>query len=243
MKTVKDSMLRTLSALGFQIIGTRSFGLVKILEAEDQNQERFLLISSTLIGPSWPTMASWFQDAEIEFKILEAGKTFLVLPDSELTNECLVDLKRNLKTAKARKVFIPDQGFIETLKRKKIDTRSLFLPTLSLIVTLLTVSLFAPSQAKPEAQLAISCILDSEMASIKAWIELQLVQNPAWLETDSMAINARLGKLILETKQAIGTTRYVSATLICENNRENRFSFRTDSSGGEIYSLVLELDS
>ena len=243
MKPVKDSQLRTLGALGYQIGNSVKAKLIKVYSASGPNQEQLLLISSRWFGPGWPIVARWLQEVEIEFGFLEAGKRFLVIGDSQLARERLADFSKGYKSSRANQIFIQDHGFVESSKRRRFEPSSLLLPVLSLIGTTALVFFTLPGEPRSAPEVAISCILDSKTAELAHWVEQQLNQNPDWLDSDSKAIPGDLGTLLLETTQSIGTTKFVSAQVVCKDQRQKQISFRTDSSGGPIYSFAVELDS
>lgn len=243
MNFVRDAQLRTLSALGYQIGKSKTYRQVRVLEATGKDKENLFLLASVILGPSWPTLAHWLQHLEIDFRILDAGKIFLVVSSEQFSIGAIEEFDKEQISVKSTHVYIQDHGFVETRRRKKFESRFVVLPALSLLGTLGVASLGFPTQIAEVEEISVSCILDLKSNEVSSWLQQLLIQNPSWLNSEPISLKSELGTLLIQSTQSIGTTNFVSAQIACDNHNPGRISFRTDSSGGGIYSLVLELDS
>lgn len=224
-------------------MNSKNYRQVRVFEAVGKDNESLILLSSVMFGPSWPTIAFWLQELDIDFRLIQAGKTLLVVGGNQLTVESIENFAGELKNVRANHVYIQDHGFVETRRRKRLEPRSIVLPALSLLGTVGLASFGLPTQTPTPAEVASSCILDSKTGELISWVEQLLAENSGWFGSDSISLESDQGVLFLESTQSIGTTNYVLAQVVCDQTEPRRITFRTDSSGGGVFALVMELDS
>lgn len=242
---MKESTARTLLALGYQVRSRLKTPGMRCLVAQDVFGGSVLLVSSKPLGIPWSSIAEFFKELRIEYKILEVERPILVCVDSPPIRKILEDLNNEFRLACKTQIHISEVGFVETRRRKSIDLGQLALPALSVAATLavggVAVGISQPEEKEPITQ--ISCALDLEARQFNAWLSDKSILLQSENNRSELIDHSDLGTLELKILQSIGTTRFVEATISCSNGDAKIFGFRTDSSEGEIYALSEVLDS
>jgi hypothetical protein len=243
---MKQAHRRLLAARGLELGQQQKFNRLLVFEAVESTGHNVLAIRSSFLGPSWPSVVWALSRAEVEIKIIEAIRVWVIAPDSPLVRGVLEQLSALAKVSARDLVLVPEVGFVSTGVDKRFEPRVLIGPSVVLLA-ILTLSFWpiAPQEDQTavvsEAN-SVSCVLDLESRELKDWISSTISANQM-PGSGSLVIQEDLALLNLEVGQVLGSTQEISGYLECQDGRKQNLHYRVDASAsGTLVPLVQKLD-
>ena len=237
---------RILVARGYYLGKALSVQGLRIYQAHNQLGSDFLLIRGKALGPSWPTIAKVFDEAQIDYTLIEAGKLWLLAPDGERIREIVSGLNHRAKQSANQEVLVPEVGFVSAGMKKRFEPRHLLGPV---TIGLASLGLFLVPAVVPDeelieqsVQLEISCALDLSADELKDWIVTNLEDREAPSSADVL-VQSTLGALSLKIQQTLGSTQSVTGKIECDDGRSKQLHYRLDASAnGSLVKIGQELN-
>lgn len=219
---------------------------IRIYQVHDQLGSEFLLTRGKVLGPSWPTIARVFDEAQIEYSLIEVGSVWLVAPDSQRIRQILSVLNKFVKQSASEEVLVAEVGFVSAGIKKRFELRTLVGPVL---IALLSLGLFFVPNLVPEQEILddakqpeVSCALDLSSGELRDWVAAGL-EGRASNSSAEVLVQSELGTLTLEIQQTLGSTQSVTGQIDCDDGRSKKLHYRLDASAiGNLVEIGQELN-
>jgi hypothetical protein len=237
---------RVLVARGYFLGKVLSAQGLRIHQAQDQLGSEYLLIRGKALGPSWPTIAQVFDEAHIDYTLIQAGKLWLLAPDEERIRWIVAGLNQQAKQSASQEVLVPEVGFVSAGIKKRFEPRTLLGPV---AIGLVSLGLFFVPAVVPDeqpleqsAQLEISCALDLSADELKEWVANSL-QDRKSASSAEVLVQSALGTLSLKIQQTLGSTQSVTGKVECDDGRLKQLHYRLDASAnGSLVEIGQKLN-
>jgi hypothetical protein len=242
---MRQSHERLLLAKGIRLGKTLPLKGLRVFVAKDFQGNSLLIFRGNPLGPTWPSLASYLEQSDIEHSLIEAGKTWLVTIDSIATREVLQASNASALKSAREEILVPEVGFVEAGIKRRFDLRVLIGPA---ALALASLGLMFVPAAMPEStdQEEIqareeTCALDLDSAEIVQWITSSIEESS--LSSGEVLVQSKLGDLNLEIEQTLGSAQSVTGSIRCDDGRSKTLHYRLDSSAnGELVELSQKLD-
>lgn len=232
--------------MGYVFLKKLKVPRLRVFEATGPEGKGVFLVRGTLLGPSWPSLAWYFESQGIEFRLLDSGGIWLVL---ELTGQIkllLPQVSEISRSSSRQQVYLPKIGFMPSDIKKRLDLRIILAPTLILGITLL-IAVLRPIATevpidKADQEPEIDCAMDLDSKEFDNWLEQSVFDSLAKVQ-DQLIQQTDLGLLNLNLESSLGSTRLYAGYLECQDGRSLELNFRADSSAtGNLVQLGGKLD-
>jgi hypothetical protein len=243
---MRESHERLLVAKGIVLEKAIAFRALSVFLAKDPTRNTLLVFRGKVLGLSWPAIAEQLEQAGIEYSLVEAGKTWLVIADSPSNRETLQEMATRARECIREQVLVADVGFVTAGKNKRFEPRVLIGPALVALMSLALVMIPA-SSTKSTEQTAVetpeaTCALDLLDGELESWIASSIDLSSS-STSGKVIVDSKLGLLSLEIQQTIGSTQSVTGSIQCEDGREKSLHYRLDvSANGKLVELSQRLD-
>ena len=242
---MRQSHERLLLAKGIRLGKALPLKGLRVFVAKDFQGNSLLIFRGNPLGPTWPSLASYLEQSDIEHSLIEAGKTWLVTIDSIATREVLQASNASALKSAREEILVPEVGFVEAGIKRRFDSRALIGPV---ALALASLGLMFLQAAMPEStdQEEIqareeTCALDLDSAEIEQWITSSIEESS--LSSGEVLVQSKLGDLNLEIEQTLGSTQSVTGSIRCDDGRSKTLHYRLDSSAnGALVELSQKLD-
>ena len=243
---MRQAHLRLLAARGLELGQKLRFNRLLVFEALDSAGQSALAIRASFFGTGWPSIVWVLSRADIEIKLIEAGRVWVVAADNPMVREVLEQIGESAKASSRELVLVPEVGFVNAGVGKRFEPRLLIGPGIGL-VAVLGLSIWLGSAAADQDVLVaenspISCALDLENRDLEQWLVSAISKNKN-SGSGAVVIQGELGLLNLEVGQVLGSTQEISGYLECRDGRKTNLHYRLDvSASGSLVPLGQKLD-
>lgn len=242
---MRQSQERLLAAKGISLGKPIPVNRLRVISAIDASANPLLLLRGKTSGPSWPSIADQLDQFGIEYSLVEAGRVWLVTADRPATHSAIELLAKRARANIQEQVLVPDVGFVSAGQKRRFEPRAVVGP---LIVALVSIAIAFANAAMPKSSEQtlvdnpkITCALDLPDSEMKKWIASSI--DSASATSDEVLVQSKLGLLILEIEQTLGSTQSLTGSIKCDDGRAKSLHFRFDASAdGTLVELGQELD-
>lgn len=246
LEHMRQIHVRLLVAQGYYLGKALSAPGLRIYQAQDQLSSDFLLFRGKTLGPSWPTIAKLLDESQIEYSLVEAGKLWLVVSDTERIRQVFSSLSKRVKQSASEDVLVPEVGFVSAGRKGQFELRNLLGPFcigLASLGLFLVPALFPEKKTEEQPlQAEISCALDLSPDEIRDWVAASLEEREL-VSSAEVLVQSALGVLNLKFEQTLGSTQSVIGKIECKDGRSKPLHYRLDASAnGGLVELGQELN-
>jgi hypothetical protein len=234
-----------LGAKGISLGKTIPVSGIRVISARDASATSLLLLRGKILGPSWPSIADQLDQFGIEYSLVEAGRVWLVTANRPATHSVIGLLAKRARANIQEQVLVPDVGFVSAGQKRRFEPRVVVGP---LIVALVSIGIALAPAAIPKSSEQplvdapkVTCALDLPDSEMNKWIASSI--DSASATSGEVLVQSKLGLLILEIQQTLGSTQSFSGSIKCDDGRAKSLHFRFDASAdGTLVELSQELD-